>query len=384
MPEAADLRLIARASSALALMSARYWTTIVPEAHRQMRRWQKSAEAIPDPALRALALTKLTEERFNAQTAPTFATLAPRAQRTRAVEAIVALQTIYDYLDGLTEQPVSDPLRNGRQLSRALTDAVAPLEPRREDYYRHHPHSQDGGYLEQLVATVKGALAQMPASVAIREAARRAATRCAEAQVRAHAVPREGTAQLEAWATAEAAQDGLTWRELLTGAASAVIALHALIAAAADPRTTPSEAASISALYMATCALATLLDGVADSEHDKRSGYAHLGYLRYYPDHDLLKTELVCIARRATRQARGVRHAGHHLMTAAGVVSYYTSAPDARSSPSRAIVAPVQRELAPLIAPTLAFMRTWRLAKRLRERARGPHIPRGHERQPDG
>src|ERR1700730_9665231 len=122
MPEAADLRLVARASGALALMSARYWTTIVPEAHRQMRRWQESAEAIHDAALRALALTKLTEERFNAQTAPTFATLAPRAQRTRAVEAIVALQTIYDYLDRLTQQPAPDPPRHRRPLSPPLTD----------------------------------------------------------------------------------------------------------------------------------------------------------------------------------------------------------------------------------------------------------------------
>ena len=44
------------------------------------------------------------------------ATLAPRAYRKGAVEAIVALQVLFDLLDGLTEQPLQDPLGDGERL----------------------------------------------------------------------------------------------------------------------------------------------------------------------------------------------------------------------------------------------------------------------------
>ncbi len=367
MDEAAKQRLFARAAAALALMSARYWTTVVPVARGQMRRWQVDAQAIPDSALRDLALAKLAEERFNAQTAPTFATLAPRDQRPRTVEAIVALQIIYDYLDGLTEQPVSEPLRNGHELFRALSDAVSPSRAPPRDYYRYSPHYEDGGYLRRLVDTAQGAFAKLPASAAVNEAAGAAAMRCAEAQVRVHAAPREGTALLEGWAIDQAEPQGIPWRELLASAASAVISIHALIAAAADAQSTPKQAARIEMFHRSTCALATLLDGLADVARDERSGESELGYLRYFSDRDALGRELLRVTRRAINEADSVPHGAHHLMTLAGVVAYYTSSLSASESSSRAIVAPVQRELQPLIAPTLAFMRTWRFAKRLRE-----------------
>jgi tetraprenyl-beta-curcumene synthase len=370
MHEAANQRLIARAASALTLMSARYWTTVVPAARRQMHRWHAQADAIPDPALRALALTKLAEERFNVQTAPTFATLAPPSQRRRSVEAIVALQITYDYLDGLTEQPTAEPLRNGQELFRALTDAVSPRPPPQRDYYRYSAHCEDGGYLRELVASSQGALARLPASAAVSRVAGVAAMRCAEAQARAHAVPSEGVALIEGWAIAEAARAGMPWRELLASAASAVISIHALIAAAADPQTTPGQASRLEVFHRATGVLATVLDGLADRAQDERSGEDELGYLRYFPDREALGEELVMIARRAVEEADRVAHGAHHLMTMAGVVAYYTSALDASNNSSKTIVAPVQRELQPLIAPTLAFMRAWRLAKRLREQSR--------------
>jgi tetraprenyl-beta-curcumene synthase len=356
---------IARAGGALALMSARYWTTVVPTAHRQLRRWHGHAQAMPDPALRRLALTKLTDERFNVYFAPTFATLAPHERRTITVEAIVALQVIYDYLDGLTEQPVSEPLRNGKALFHALTNAVSSRCEPHHDYYRHHPHWEDGGYLQRLVATARSALANLPARVMVAEVAGAAAARCAEAQARAHAVARLGVTQLEHWAIDQTAHDGQPWREFLAGAASAVISMHALIAAAADPRTTPEQAARIEAFHRSTCLFATILDGLIDLEQDERSGEAQLGYLRYFPDRDLLSTRLVDIARRAVKEAHHIPHGGHHVMTLAGVVAYYTAALGRRENSSKAIVAPLQHELQPLIAPTLAFMRAGRFAKRL-------------------
>ncbi len=98
-----DHRLAARAAAALLLANIRYWSSVAPEVHRQLSRWRRRAELIDDQALRALALAKLSEESFNAELAATLATLVARPQRRAVIEAIVTLEVLFDFLDGLTE-----------------------------------------------------------------------------------------------------------------------------------------------------------------------------------------------------------------------------------------------------------------------------------------
>src|SRR4029077_4164601 len=245
-----DRWFVLRAGAALMLANSRYWLTIAPLVRTQLHRWEQHALAIHDPILRALALAKLREESFNAEGAAMLATHAPRAHRASVVEAIIALEILYDYLDGLNETSSHEALRDGHHLFGAFTDTVAPsVEPDR-DYYRYHPRSEDGGYVKDLVATVRTALARLPATVAIAEVARKSAIRGAEAQTRAHATPHVGTAQLERWAARKAQGTTLQWREFLAGAAASVLAVHALISAAADYRTTCEQAAAIDTAYL--------------------------------------------------------------------------------------------------------------------------------------
>jgi tetraprenyl-beta-curcumene synthase len=366
----ADRRLVARAGLALGVANARYWPSVWPLVRGQLRRWEMCAWEIPDAGLRTLALEKLQHEHFNAEVAATLATLAPRAQRRDTVEAIVALELLYDYLDGLTEQPSADPLRDGEELFGAFRDAVDPTAGRdARDYYRHHASSGDGGYLEDLSDAVREALARLPAAAAVAEVAQRAAARCAQAQIRIHAAASIGTEQLESWARGEAADTELEWRELLAGAASSVLAVHALIAAAADPRTTPAQAAALEAAYLSTCVLITVLDSLVDYDHDTSAGEP--GFIALYDDHDQLAGTLANVALQAAAKASAVKDGAHHVMTLVGVVAYYTSAPGARSEVARPVAARLQEQLRPLIAPTLAVMRSWRLAKRARQRWRG-------------
>jgi tetraprenyl-beta-curcumene synthase len=361
-----DRQLTARAGFALALANARYWTTVAPITRAQLRHWEQRAQAIPDPVLKALALEKLREEHFNAEVASTLATLAPRAHRAGVVEAVVALEVMYDYLDGLTEQPVPDPLCSGHQLFQAFTSAVSTDPKLGQDYYRYHPGTEDGGYLQELSSTVKSALKNLPATAAIADAARASAARCAEAQIRVHAVPLLGSTQLEHWATRKAAGTGLQWREFLAGAVASVLAVHALIAAAADPHTTPEQAAAIDAAYLSISALSTMLDSLVDYAEDASTGRPW--YLQHYANRVHLAQPLAYVTRYATAQARTLPNAAHHIMTLVGVAAYYTSAPTATDEPARPLVAHIHRELQPLITPTLAVMQTWRLAKRLRSR----------------
>ncbi len=353
----------------MALLTAniRYWTGVAPLARAQLRRWERRARAIEDPELQALALAKLRGEGFNAEAAAILATLAPRQKRGHVVEAIVALEILFDYLDGLTERPTPDPLGEGNRLFAAFTRA---LEPGAVSSKGEQP-----SYLEELSGTVSQALAQLPAARAIAQVARRSAARSAQAQIRMHATPALGTTQLREWASAEAAGTDMEWRELLAGAAASVLALHALIAAAADPRTTQQDAIEIEAAYLSICALPTLLDGLIDGERDRSAGVR--SYTALYTEEELAPT-LAGIARKAATKAASLRNGAFHRMTLAGAVAYYTSAPEAGSAFAKPIARRVQAELHPQILPLLAIMRTWRLAKRWRARglAQAPQQPR--------
>lgn len=407
----------------LTVANARYWTSVAPVVRAQLRRWERRAQEIPDPALRALALQKLREERFNAEVAATLATLAPRTRRARTVQAIVALQLAYDYLDGLTEQPAEDPLRTGLQLSLAFTDALggtprwepdgagaggepahdharargggpaqagdyfasAGGEPAHDDtrtrggepaqtgdYFAHHP-SDDGGYLAELSAATSAALAGLPAWSAVSETARASAELCAEAQVRVHATLRTATAELEQWATARAAGTRFEWREFLAGAVSSVLALHALIAAAASERTTPAQAAAIDSAYLSISALSTMLDGAIDYEADCAGGVPWL--VRQYEDTATLADAVGTVIGDAKAQARTLPNAGHHELMLVGVAAYYASAPQAGRGIAAALMGRAREELGPSLGPAIATMRAWRAAKRLRGGAKRRTTP---------
>ena len=350
-------------AAAYALLKANvlFWLSVLPEVRRELRSWERRARAIPDPALRALALAKLREERFNTEVAATLATLVPTVRRPHAIEAIVALQVTYDYLDGLTEQPVPRPLDAGRQLYRAFADAFTPLGPP-VDHYRHHARD-DGGYLQALVAACRRAFWSLPAAPAVAPVACAVAARCGEAQTRTHAIPLLGSGQLRAWAQAQPEAERMRWWEIASGAAASVLALHALIALAADPATVPADAARLAAAYVATCALTTLLDSLVDREEDARRG-GHV-YLAYYRDELDATERLGALAREAVAAVADLPRAAHHLVTATGAVAFYLSAPGAGGARARRLTEPMAAELQ-LLAPALAIFGVWRRAKQWR------------------
>lgn len=357
-----DHVLLTRAGFALLLANARYWTSVAPIVRTELERWRTCARKIEDAELRGLAVSKLQQESFHADAAAMLATLAPRAHRRSVVEAIVALELLFDYLDGLTERPSCDPLNDGQRVFRTLIDAVAPT---RSDPGERSEQLEPGGYPEMLSRTVALAVARLPSAAAIVSAASRAANRSAQAQTRIHAIPQIGAAQLEAWATLAPQASELGWRELVAGAGSSVLVLHALIAAAANPHTTVEHAARIEAAYLPTCVLVTLLDGLVDYERDlDNGGPQELGYIGLYEDREQLPELLSQSARRALLQARTLANGPHHVMLLTGIVAYYSTAPGARTEIARPAMTRLKCELAPLISPTLTLMRTWRSVKR--------------------
>jgi tetraprenyl-beta-curcumene synthase len=259
---------------ALAVANVRFWPTVVPHVQRALKHWEGPAREIPDAGLRRLAVSKLADERFNAEVAATLATLAPPERRAQTVRAIVALELLFDYLDGRTEQPYAQGIAERARLFAPFIEALSPQstasrQPANGD--GHEPPA-DWHYLNELSKSTRDAMIGLPSAPAVAARAGASVERCAGAQTRLHAVPELGRQQLQDWAEQHGAGSGLEWREYAAGCASSVLGAHALIAAAADPVSTERDASSIDSAYLAIGAVITILDSVVDHSHDCARG----------------------------------------------------------------------------------------------------------------
>jgi tetraprenyl-beta-curcumene synthase len=352
-----------RQTGALALANLRFWPTVAPAMWRSLEHWRGATAQIDDPALRSMALGKLRREAFNAEVAATLATLAPSRQRQRTTEAIVALEVLFDYLDGRTEQltEADDPTAEALRLFGAMTGSL------RADAAGWKPSERDGDgrYMAGLRDHVQDRVERLPSFDAVRDRALAAAVRCAEAQSRLHACARLGDRQLESWAREHCPGSGLEWRDYVGGCASSVLAVHALIAAGASPDVTKLEASAIDDAYLAIGALITMLDSTVDESEDLALGQP--GYMRLFAQSERGE-HARALARLALDRCWQAPEAAHHAMTLGGVVAYYTSHPGARAATARPVVAAVRAELGKAVWPALAVMLGWRAAKSGRSR----------------
>jgi tetraprenyl-beta-curcumene synthase len=309
-------------TAALLRLGLSYWLRIQPQVQRELAVWESRAREIPDPLLRRQALNKLEGERLNPEAAALFAVLAPPAQRKRVVKLIVAYQVLYDYLDGVNEQPGYDGLTEGLQLHLALSDAVLP-QRLQSDYYQCNPTADDGGYMRALCGFCRDLVTSLPSIHRCAGALEIATERCAEAQSHNHAT-RDGHEQLTAWSLAQpAVRRGYHWWELAAGGISC-LNIHAILACAADPRASTECAAQVDEAYFPSiCSLSALLDSLADYHNDIETG--NHSFLAHYRDERQAAVRLQAITAEATRLIGGLEQHRRHRIILSGIVAYYLS-----------------------------------------------------------
>jgi tetraprenyl-beta-curcumene synthase len=353
--------LLSRIKTVLSVISAlaTYQRAVLPQVRGELRRWERWTVKIPDLVLRDAALSALKEKSSNVEATAVFAILTPRSQRSSALRAMTALQTTIEYLDVLGEQLPDEPLADGLALHGALIEAVTPGAPY-SDWYRLHPQTEDGGYLAELVATCQREVATLPSGHTVLVTARRAARRCAEGQSYTHAAveSEDGTRKLEAWAAELDEHGEYFWWELAAGASSSV-ALHALIAAAANRGTDAEEAERIDAAYFPPIgALTVLLDDLIDREQDIASGEHN--YLGYYPSNEIAAERFALLARRSRSAIASLQFSQRHTAILMGVGGFYLSTPAAKTGYARPIRARMLKALGSAVYPILAAMNVLR------------------------
>jgi len=330
----------------------------LPEAARAARHWRTRAETIPDAPIREDALYSLTHKRTHAEGAALFAVL-PATRNRALLEVLVAYETIWDFLDNVSERHTTE--QNGRELHLALVDAF-DLDRPLADYYRHHPWQDDGGYLEELVEFCRRSCRALPSYQQVRLLLVQEAWRGQVLALNHLTDADQRDAALRRWAAEECPDDlsEATWFEL-SGAASASMVIHALLAIAAEPDASELEVGIIHAAYWPWVSLATtMLDSYVDRADDRRSG--DHSYVAHYPDDACAVRRIGYCLTRAARGALQLPKGRRHAVIVAAMAAMYLSKDDAlrpaaRMSTSRLIQA--GGSLARLLLPIL---RLWRMA----------------------
>ncbi len=345
--------------SALAAATTRELSWGLACVAREVRRWWRLAERIPDSTLRRHAVTSLREKRPNTDGAALLCTL-PRNRSRTLIRGLVAYEILGDYLDTTNEFAACEGVANGLQLNRALHDALAPSAPL-GDYYRHHAWREDGGYLGALMQVTRDSCVRLPSFEMVRPRIGESTRLAALCQALNHELdPHARMGSLRAVAAAHFPdRSELNWFEW-TGAASAWLTDVALLALAADPGRSADEARRVYEAYMPWISLAaTMLDSYSDMAEDAQTGGQ--SFLANYRDVPEATRRVVEVLERSMQEAvlldRGYRHA----VIVASMTAMYLSKDGARAPEMREAtgqIAAVGGDLTRLLIPVL---RAWRV-----------------------
>lgn len=320
---------------------------VFPLVDAELSRWRLAAETIPEPELRRQALVSLEVKRFHCLGGGVYALMAPE-RVPELVRAIVAIQTISDYLDNLCDRAGVYEEAAFRTLHEAMMAAVDPLRPVPPGgFYADYPLKDDGGYLVALAETSRKVLSTLPGYGVARPTAAGLAGLYSDLQVYKHlATTAEREARLAAWhrqhrgvaaedggtgAWASRALDGrgLEWWEF--GAASgSTLGLFVLMAAAASGRLDAQSVDALLRLYFPTvCGLHIMLDYFIDQDEDEGRD---LNFVSYYPDDGARVQSLLRLTRRSLELTRGCPDGWFHRTVIHGLLALYLSDPKVEAS----------------------------------------------------
>jgi tetraprenyl-beta-curcumene synthase len=339
-----------------ATAAGRYWLGVFPTVRAAQRRHLIAAEAIPDPLLRADALTSHRDKGSNSEGLAAMAILAPGPWRPAVARSLVAYQLMLDYLDGVSERETEDSLANGLRLHRAFDVALDPDAPH-EDYYAHAPAHADGGYLLGLIDICRAPLPDLPSYRAVRDALLRQARLCRESQALNHALrfaPIED--ELSQWAARTAGEVGLEtgfeWWELIAAAAASSLCIGALLALAATPGASEADARRVEGAYFPWASgLNALLDSLVDLDEDPEEA----SHLRRYESREHAAERLQAIAAGARLRVSELPEGRLHEAILAAMGALYLIHKDAWRPDREPISLAVYGALGPFARPSVAI-----------------------------
>lgn len=248
--------------------------------------------------------------------------ILPKHRDRPLLKLLVAYQIMWDFLDSVSERGACTGQANGRQLHRALVEALDPEAPI-SDYYRFHPWKDDGGYLLTLVETCRRMCVKLPSYPQVRSLMLCGVERCAIQSLNHEPEQRCRDAALKEWAEHDFVQEQtLSWFER-TAAAGAFMP-HVLLALATEPCCDQYELLAVYSTYFPWVSLAiTMLDSYVD-QVDDAANEGH-SYISHYASEAVALERLAAIIRRIVRYAASLPNGRRHAVITEGIVAMYLS-----------------------------------------------------------
>jgi tetraprenyl-beta-curcumene synthase len=326
---------------------------------REVCAWRRLARTIPAEPLRCNALSALADKRGHTDGAAFFS-IIPGQRNGALLRLLAAYEIIWDFLDSVNESGAAAGQDNGRRLHLALIDALDPGQPIR-DHYRHHPWREDGGYLRTLVEVCREAAQRLPAYERVRPLLLEEAARAQVLAINHDLDPELRDAGLRSWAAREFPEAQETsWFEL-TGAASASLTVHALLALGATAEDGAAELARARQAYFPWISAATtMLDSYVDQAEDEVHG--DHSYVAHYPTPELAARRIRQLIRRSFEEARGLRRGEHHALIVACMVAMYLSKDSAHTDSMCARTGGLVSSGGSLTRLLFPVLRLWRIA----------------------
>lgn len=305
-----------------------YFRGVRPLVLRALSKWHDRANAIPDGLLREHALSSLTTKQFHCEGGGVFASPS-RDPNGHLMSFLVAYQTLCDYLDTVTDRGPSLDRTNFRTLHQSLLDAVTPMAPL-HDYYQHHPHREDGGYMKALVVHCQETLAHFPSYPAVQDQVQHLAKLYVDLQVLKHGPLADRVPDLTQWYVEEGGPaTGLAWWEF-AAATGSTLGIFALLGDALVPNAKASRMDDLYRLYFPWMgSLHILLDYFIDQAEDLAGG--DLNFVTYYPDVDSATHGIQKIYKSVMLHSRSLPDGAFHRYVARGLLGFYLSDRKARA-----------------------------------------------------
>jgi len=267
---------------------------VFPLVTRELNEWREAARRVPCQELRKQALSSLGEKAFHCMGGAVFALYNPGRVKD-LVRVIVAVQTISDYLDNLSDRVPS--LSSYEALMRLHDAMLCALDPQRPvvdfyDLYRERAPAEDGGYLRRLVETSRSTLESFPGYSEVKDLVLNLARLYSELQSRKHLEPEVREKSLDEWFQKERDDlerrgENLTWWELgaASGSTLGMFCLLAFSSLDSGRGISPQDRRALALLlyhtyFPAITGLHILLDYFVDREEDRFHG--DLNFTEYY------------------------------------------------------------------------------------------------------
>lgn len=295
-----------------------YYFRVRPLVHQALSRVEAQAARIPDPAVRAMAHESLETKRFHCEGGAVLVGATPHL-----VRAVVAYQSLCDYLDTITDRGPAVSSEVIRSLHRSLGDALQP-EAALQDYWEGHP-ADDGGYMAWLVNDCQAVLASLPHYDAVADRVGWLADRYVDLQSLKHAPGREAdrARALEQWAAThrEPAWDVAWWE--FAAATGSTLGIFALWHEATHPVSAERTRRLESVYFPWMGALHILLDYFVDQDEDLAHG--DFNFVTCYPSEAAAVAGIGRLHREAEARAQGLADQAFHRYVAEGLLGFYLS-----------------------------------------------------------